>query len=114
MVINGEYIQTDEDIRNQKMRALYAHQETTENLNRLIAEAHDVSRKHHKIAKLLGELETSAPLLATSEVPILTLPEMEYGESLTLTTAKALANSIALARKELADAAETKRKVGLV
>jgi hypothetical protein len=95
------------------MRVLYTHQEAQENLNRLIAEAHDVGRKHYKIARLLGELEAVASSPATSEVPILTIPEMEYGESLTLVTAKALANSIALARKELADAAEVKRKVGV-
>ena len=112
MVINGEYVLTEEDIRNQKARALLAHQEARENLDRLITEAHDAGKKHYRIARLLSDLEAETDSPATSEVPILSLAEMEYRDSLALATAKALANSIALARKELADAAETKRKVG--
>ena len=112
MVINGEYVLTDEEIRDQKARALLAHQEAQENLDRLIAETHEIAKKHRRIARLLDDIQAQVDSPTTSEVPILTLPEMEYKDSLMLATAKALANSIALARKEVADTAETKRKVG--
>ena len=96
------------------MQALYAsHDEAQKNLGRLIAEAKVIGQKHYRVAKLLSDLtpEVSNPWRA--EAQILTLPNMEYDEALHLATAKAQANSIAVARKELADATETTRLVGL-
>ena len=112
MVINGEYVLTDEDVRTQKMRALYAHDEAQKHLNRLLADAKVISGKLYKVARMLGDLEADPESPLTSESSLLTLPKMEYEEALNLVTIKALANSIALARKEFSEAAEVKRKVG--
>ncbi len=111
MVINGEYVLTDDDVRTQRMRALYALDEAQKNLDRLLAEAKVFSGKLHRVARMLGELEAEPVSPVTSEAPLLALPKMEYDEVLNLVTIKALANSIALARKEVADAAEVKRRV---
>jgi hypothetical protein len=113
MVIHGEYVLTDEDVRTQKMRALYAHDEAQKHLDRLLADAKVISGRLYKVAHMLGGLETEPESPLTSESPLLTLPKTEYEEALNLATIKALANSIALARKELADAADVKRKVGV-
>ena len=112
MVINGEYVLTDEDIRTQRMRALYAYDEAGKHLDRLLADAKVFGRKLYKVASMLRDLEPEPESPLSSESPLLTLPKIEYEEVLNLATVKALANSIALARKELADATEVKRKVG--
>jgi hypothetical protein len=112
MVINNEYVQTDEDVRIQKMEALYAVDEAQKNLDRLLAKAKVFSGKLYKVGCMLNELESAPESPVTSEAALLALPKMEYDEPLNLATIKALANSIARARKALADATDVKRKVG--
>ena len=112
MVINGEYVLTTDEIEDQRMRALYACEKAQKNLDRLIAVAKLDSRKLYAVAKFLGDLQFDAPNPVTSEAQVLSLSKMEYDEALNLDTLKALANSIALARKELCDANEVKQKIG--
>jgi hypothetical protein len=111
MVINGEYVLTDDDLRDRRMRALFACEEAQKNLDRLIAEAKMVSEKFRKVGKLLATLEVETPNPLSSEAQLLALPKMEYEEALNLETVKALANSIALARKARADALDIKQRL---
>ena len=111
MIVNGEYVMTEEDVRNQRMRALYAVDESGKNLSRLLAQAKIFGGKLSKIARMLTELEFEPEELVQSESSLLSLPKDEYAEVLSLETIKALANSIALARRELAEAVEVKRRV---
>jgi len=112
MVINGEYILTDDERKNRKMNALFACDEAQKNLRRLIAEAKIASEKFRKVSKLLGALqvETDDPL--RSEADVLTLSEMDFGDFVNVAAVKALANSIALTRRAIADAEEIKLNLG--
>jgi len=112
MIVNGEYVMTEEDVRNQRMHALYARDEAEKHLSRLLAQAKVFSGKLSKVARMLAALELESERPEKLESPLLSLPKDEYGEPLSLETVKALANSIALARRELADAAEVERRLG--
>ena len=112
MVYNDRFVMTDEEVEQQRKDALYAHSQAVDELDRLILKAKTESKKLYKIAGLLGALEREPENPLREEVPILSLASSEYEGLINMTTVKALANTIAAARRELADTITAKRQAG--
>jgi hypothetical protein len=113
MVVNGQWITTDEEIKRHKMEALFALQEAKQKLGFLLADVEQMSRKHYRVAQLLGNAKASSDFLQGPAVDLLQLPEMEYGESLNLKSIKALAEAVVIALKQVSDAKARIRELGV-
>lgn len=112
MILNDRFVMTDEEVQQQRKDALFAHEEAKERCNQLILKAHTESRKLFKVANLLANLEADADDPLRAEAPLLSLAPAEYEGIVNMSTIRALANSIAVARRELSEAATAKRLAG--
>ena len=102
---------TAEDIRQQKKDILFAYEEAKTTLSCLLLKATDCGRRHQKIGSMLRGLEFAPEQPERSESDLLLLSVADF-QDLDFATIRALANSIAAARRELAEAAEAKRIAG--
>ena len=111
MVTNDSFVMSAEDIRRQRGDALLAYDEALSNLERLVVELKTVMRRGRKIVGLIEpiEVETDQPLCSEAELLMLTAGAFDGFD---FPTIRGLANAIAAARRELAEASETKRILG--
>jgi hypothetical protein len=113
MVIDGRMVLSEADIERHQADALLQCRKAKQNLNLLLATADQMSKRFFHVAKLLADLKTSDSWLHGPAVDLLQLPEMEYGDSLSLTAIKGLANAVILAQKQVADALQHARNLGV-
>lgn len=113
MVIDGQWVTTDSEIRRHKADALLAHREAKSEQRFLREEFASKRKKFLALAKLLSEAETSDEFLSGPAVEILKLSDMEYGEVQSLKTVKALAEAIVKANKGVSEALQRVRELGL-
>ena len=111
MIANDHFVMTAEDIRQQKKDILFAYEEAKTTLSCLLLKAVDCGRRHQKIGSMLKGLEFSPEQPERSESDLLLLSVADF-QDLDFATIRALANSIAAARRELAEATEAKRIAG--
>jgi hypothetical protein len=111
MVIDGQVVMTETDIRAQRKEALFAHEEAKEARNRLILELKAAGKRAAKFAKMVEAIEYEAERPLHSEAGLLTMTPEDFA-GVDHATIRALANSIAAARREVAETAEAKRIVG--
>ena len=112
MVIGGKWVMTEDEIKKQEMEILYRHEKARKNLDALFLTVRQVKKKFSQVTILLGELEGSTFDVHGPATDLLKLPVMEYVEVLSLAAVKALSESVIRAQKELAEAAEDKRRLG--
>ena len=108
MVIDGYFVMTEEEIRNQRKDALLAYEEATEKRNRLILKLRDIGRRAAALAVEIQAIEDDPEKPLQSEVRLLMLTQSAF-DGIDHGTVRALANSIAAARKEVAEAIAAKR-----
>lgn len=113
MVIDGRMVLSEEEVDRHRADALLRCRKAKQNLSLLLATADQMSKKFSRTAKLLQDLKTSDSLLHGPAVDLLQLPEMEYGEPQNLAAVKALANAIVLAQRQVAEASQHARDLGM-
>jgi hypothetical protein len=113
MVIDGRMVLSEADVERHQADALLQCRKARQNLSLLLSEANQMSKRFFRTAKLLAELKTSDSFLHGPAVDLLQLPEMEYGEPQSLAAIKGLANSVILAQRQVAEASEHARDVGV-
>lgn len=113
MVVDGRLVLSDEEIQRQQGAALLECRKARQALSHLFTTADQMSKRSQRVAKLLQSLQTSNDFMSGSAVELLQLPDMEYGEAQSLATIKALANSVVLAQKRIAEASQHARDLGV-
>jgi len=113
MVIDGRLVLSDEDIQRQQGAALLECRKAKQALAHLLATADQMSKRSQRVAKLLQSLQGSNDFMSGPAVDLLQLPDMEYGEAQSLATVKALANSVILAQRQIAEATQRARDLGV-
>ncbi len=113
MVVDGRFVMSVEETEAIQGKALLAHRKAKQSLNLLLAEADPISQKLRHVAGLVDELKTSEDFLHGPSVAVLQLSEMEYGEKQSLKHIKAFAEAIAVALRQVHDARERLRELGV-
>jgi hypothetical protein len=103
-----ESIITQDQAKQQRMEAVYTHEESVNARARLVLAAKTVAERHQKLANLWAAIEDEPDYPLQSEAPILALSDRDY-EWTGRDAERALANSIAASRKKVADAARVRR-----
>jgi len=106
--MDTQFAMTEEQARQRRMEAVYAHEEAKDERNRLILEAKAIGKRHGKLASMYAALEFDPECPAQSEAALLMLSAREY-EGMGHEAERALNNSIAASRKKVGDAAEVRR-----
>jgi hypothetical protein len=92
---------TSADIRRQRIEAKVAQEEAQDNLTALIVKLKTIGSRARRLSTLIDTIELSPPNPLQSESALLMLSPDAYDE-IDFVTVRALANSIAAARKEVA------------
>lgn len=110
--MNDEYVLTTEALRAQRMVIVFAHEEAKSELARLIFELKTIGKRGQKVTALVDAVEINPEYPEQSEVALLLLTLGDF-EGFDQPTMRALANSIAGARKKVKDADEMRRSLGV-
>jgi hypothetical protein len=108
MATNDQFAMTEEETKQRRMEAVYAHEEAKDQRAQLILEAKAIASRHSKLASILNAIEIEPEYPLQSEAALLTLSTRDY-EGIGFESERRLANSIAASRKKVADAAEVRR-----
>lgn len=114
MLTNGEWVMSQNETEAIEGAALVAVEKAKRNLGVLLGQLRTMRQRYYRLADLIAEFESSNDLLRGPGVDLLILPDMEYGhDQLGLAAVKAVTNAVIKARKELAEAQERTRSMGL-
>jgi hypothetical protein len=113
MVIDGRMVLSEADIERHQADALLQCRKAKQHLSLLLATAEQMSKRHFRTAKLLQDLKTCNSFLEGPAVDLPQLPEMDYGEPQSLAAIKGLANAVILAQRQLVEARDRARDLGV-
>ena len=113
MVIDGRMVLSAAEVERHQADALLECRKAKQNLKLLLATADQMSKRFSRTSQLLADLKTSRSFLSGPAVDLLQLPEMEYGEPQSLASIKALANAVILAQRQVTEASENARDLGV-
>lgn len=111
MVVGDHFLMTDEEARDQRRDALFAHVEAQERRNRLVLELKAIGRRARKLADLIEAVEFDPKNPLQSEAGLLMLADSDFA-GIDRATIRAVSNSIAGSRREVIETAEAKRILG--
>jgi hypothetical protein len=111
MVVGDHFLMTDEEAREQRRNALFSHAEAQEQRNRLVLELKTIGKRARRLAELIESVEIAPKNPLQSESALLMLDQGAYA-GMDHATVRALSNSIAASRREIAETAEAKRILG--
>lgn len=111
MVVNDHYLMTDKDKRRQRIEALVECDEAVDNLATLVSKLKTIGKRTRKLAAAIEAIEVESDQPLQSEAGLLLLAQDDY-EDIDFATIRALANSIAAARKEVTGALALKHSLG--
>lgn len=113
MVIDGRMVLSEEEISRHQADALLRCRKAKQHLSLLLATADQMGKRFAHATALLRDLKVSDSFLHGPAVELLQLPEAGYGEPQSLTALKALAKAVILARREIAEASQHARDLGV-
>lgn len=113
MVVDGQWVMSEGEVSRHEADALLALRRAKQNLHLLLTTAKQMSKKLRHVAEVLDEIRPSDNFLRGPAVDLLQLPEMEYGEPQTLTAIKALASSVTKAQRQVTEALQHARELGV-
>jgi hypothetical protein len=113
MVVDDRFVMSPEETEEIQGKALLAHRKAKQGLNLLLTEAERISQKLRHVASLIDELKTSEDFLHGPAITILQLPDTEFGEKQSLKTTKAFAQAVVVALKQVHDARQRLRDLGM-
>jgi len=101
MVVNDQFVMSSADIRRQRIEAQVAREEAEETLTALIVKLKTIGNRARRISALVDAIELSPANPLQSESALLMLSPDAY-EDIDFVTVRAIANSIAAARRDVA------------
>lgn len=112
MVVDGQWVTTQPETMRLRADALLELDQAQHELELLELHRDAMTKRASHIAALWRGITESDDYLRGPVVELLSLPEMEYGESQSLASMKSLANALIVARKNVTNARQKARKAG--